>query len=456
MKNFLFMLCILILSINAFGDVVINEYVYDLPGTDVGEYIELYNTDSSPVDISGWYVLLVNGSTSIGDTYTTITIPAATTIPANDYYVIGNATVVDAAFGAGTVDYDLNLDNGLQNGYPDGIVLKDSSKIRLDSVAYEADASFGIPGNLETTNATAEGGTGRTACIAYGPNMCASGRLPDGWDTDSNLQNFANIIASPGAANTNSATLPYSDSFDSVQNPPWISAGWTALRVIDPLAVGKPGTASSNGGNVFEVFDSTGGGDVAFIAGAFDQLNFTGEIWIPADAATDMGWSTGVGIATRNECNWFSGYTGNSMENGFYLDYQNGALGGTLKGGAIPSHAGSAALLAVDSTTAINSGNVAAVTVTSLGTPATAVSKGAWNAFRLSFDSIGNNLYASINGAVIYDGVIPSGDTNVSGGVSVGFREAHGGAPVAGEGTWVDGIVLNTIVHTGVKDWFLY
>lgn len=85
--------------------VVINEVLINGPGScdgscnpDTEEWIELYNTCSSPVDISCFV---------IADGEFTITIPEGATIPANGYYVIGS----NGSIGTGTVNLNISTCN---------------------------------------------------------------------------------------------------------------------------------------------------------------------------------------------------------------------------------------------------------------------------------------------------------------------------------------------------------
>ena len=50
--------------------LVINEIDYDQPSTDTAEFIEIRNNGSSPVDLAGWTLELVNGNG--GSVYNTI------------------------------------------------------------------------------------------------------------------------------------------------------------------------------------------------------------------------------------------------------------------------------------------------------------------------------------------------------------------------------------------------
>lgn len=98
------------------ADVVINE-VYANPPDESNEFIELYNTSSSSVTISGWTVSDTEGST---DTYT---LPTETTIGAGEYKV----------FKKGTTGITLNNDN-------DGVILKNGSS-EVDSTTYSSTIS---------------------------------------------------------------------------------------------------------------------------------------------------------------------------------------------------------------------------------------------------------------------------------------------------------------------------
>ena len=72
--------------------VVINEFAYDDTGTDNLEFIELYNADTEPVDISGW---IVDCGDQIlpPDNNPDFTIPADTVLQPGQYYVIGTAAL---------------------------------------------------------------------------------------------------------------------------------------------------------------------------------------------------------------------------------------------------------------------------------------------------------------------------------------------------------------------------
>ncbi len=90
-----------------------SEIHYDNTGTDTGEALEV--TAPAGMDMTGWSIVLYNGSTDV--VYDTTTLSG----------------VVSAA-GAFTVTYP---SNGLQNGSPDGMALVDPSSTVIEFLSYE-------------------------------------------------------------------------------------------------------------------------------------------------------------------------------------------------------------------------------------------------------------------------------------------------------------------------------
>jgi len=432
--------------------VVINELLYanSVSGaTENNEFIELLNTTSEPVNLGDWQVVAID---STGNAVRTITIPQGTTLAAGDYYVIGNSAIINAVY-PNAVDQNMNWSEALPDGTPGAIVLKTSAGVRVDSFAYRADRAFGA-GN-HAGMAVSEGGTGQTLSFVMSDtaNNVTVGRLPDGKDTNVNLLDFANMVPSPGSANQ-SIALPFEDDFTGGAKTEWRAAFAEPVRTIQPVANGLP-KPSNNGGRVLEVVDITGGGDVVFLPGGFDELNVEGEIWIPG--ASSAPWSIGVGIGTRVESGWFSSTTGLGLEHGIYLEYQNGT-GVDLKNGKVSNSANQARLFAANSLAAPGSGFVG-FTETELGTRE-AIPQETWQPFRLYFNRADNRTFAKLGDAMIYDGAIPASLQNVSGGVTIGFREEHSGSPLAGvgEGAYIDNIRINNIAPpmAGIESYSLY
>ncbi|WP_188152374.1 ExeM/NucH family extracellular endonuclease [Teredinibacter waterburyi] len=102
------------------ADISISEIHYDNDGTDTGEAIEL----SGPVgaELSGWSLVLYNGS-------------ASQRAPYNTFAISGELSAVE---GCERGYFTLSLPaNGLQNGAPDGIALLDDSANVVQFLSYE-------------------------------------------------------------------------------------------------------------------------------------------------------------------------------------------------------------------------------------------------------------------------------------------------------------------------------
>ena len=115
-----------------------------------------------------------------------------------------------------------------------------------------------------------------------------------------------------------------------------------------------------------------------------------------------------------------------------------------LSGPRISNSPGQARFFAANSSSVPGVG-LSAMSVTNLGQPATPPPAG-WQSFRLVYDRPANRLYASIGNSVIYDGAIPPGGYNLSGGICVGFRENHS-CNIFSENTevtWIDNLTVNT------------
>ena len=129
--------------------LVINEVDYDMPSTDVAEFIEIYNPGGTAVSLAGKQLLLVNGAN--GSVYATINLTGS--IAANGFVVVAGASVTVPA-PAVKIDPGWVSDK-IQNGSPDGIALVDSTTHTvIDALSYEGAmtsvslAGFGAPVSL--------------------------------------------------------------------------------------------------------------------------------------------------------------------------------------------------------------------------------------------------------------------------------------------------------------------
>lgn len=430
--------------------VVINEVLVDPypDATDAGEYIELLNTGGQTADLSQWQLVLLDGSGS-GSTYQTISFPAGSSLGPGGRTVVGTTATLNAVYPGAVNGLGANLDNVLRQTVPSGVALVTPDGRRADSVRWRSDAPFAGP---DAPLVTTSFGTGRPLSRTLGETdrQFVLGRWPDGYNTNNNLLDFRVMPPSPGQANTlpiTAGTLPFTDGFSTLL-PAWKGL-FTDPRIVDPLAAGKPGKVSPNGGNVLEVYDASGGGDVAILPTDLSSILVSGYLWIPQDMG-GAPWSTGVGLGSGHDSAWFSNSNGFGIEHGFYLEYQNGSV--PMKGGVLPGHGGSVVLWAVHGTASIGVG-ATATTASVLGSRILAVGeRNEWADFELGVDPLTNRLVGKLHGHTLYDGPIPKGLWPQSWSLIVGFRENHTGPPtsVNREGTWVDGITLGTVVPVAV------
>ncbi len=185
-------------------DIKVNEFCSNGPslGDVTTEWIELYNTGSSSVDVSNYIISDEEGS---------FKIPSGTTIDANDFFVLMNNTdSFDIYYtlpgGVGSFEYKDSISGsfGLSNS-GDQIILYNADTIQIDYVNY---------------------GTGTTPAPNPGDSLSAT-RIPDGTDTDNCTNDFSissepspgsGIISGPTISGVSrSPILPLSTEVDTVR-----------------------------------------------------------------------------------------------------------------------------------------------------------------------------------------------------------------------------------------------
>jgi predicted extracellular nuclease len=180
--------------------LVINEVDSDVTGSDTTEFIELYNTSNTDLDLSGVVVVLYNGSNDLS--YDTIDLTGIT-IPANDrFFVIGSATVPNVDLVEFTTD-------GIQNGadavalhlgspseFPVGTAVGANVGSLIDAVVYDtADADdTGLLSALTPGHVQVDEDLGANAAIN------AIARSTDG-GTAFNTEAYITQLPTPGATN---------------------------------------------------------------------------------------------------------------------------------------------------------------------------------------------------------------------------------------------------------------
>ncbi len=125
--------------------VIFSEIFYDTPGNEMEEeWLELYNTGSTAVDLSGWKITDNNGT---GYTYT---IPNGVTMRGHSYMTIARAASGFTVLYGYDADLYANLPY-LNNG-GDTLILFDAAGNEVDAVAWEGGASAGTPDGWGSTS----------------------------------------------------------------------------------------------------------------------------------------------------------------------------------------------------------------------------------------------------------------------------------------------------------------
>ena len=238
--------------------VVINEFMYDDPGTDDREFIELYNAEPFAVDISGWQIRCSDGTAPPGDTLPDYTIPANTVLASGDYYVMGTATVPN-------VDQVIGTTNLFSDGRA-ATQLLDNNGVVVDTLITERNAGLlgigagegHIWGNFQSQAATPQ----------------SIGRWFDGFDTNDNGRDFGILLATPGTTNTPAGLAPYTENCNGTVGsdvPNW-AGSFVLPKFIDPTVVSTYNLsaipASPQGGNAMTSVDTSGGGNGAALIDA--------------------------------------------------------------------------------------------------------------------------------------------------------------------------------------------
>jgi hypothetical protein len=163
------------------GSVRVNEIQTATATSASDEFVELVNSGTTDVDLSGWKVVY-RSAAGTSDT-TLATIPAGTTLAAGAFYLLGGSNY------AGAKPADQSFSTGLA-GTGGAVGVRDASGTLVDGAGWGT-----------ATNALVEG----TAAAAP-PATAAPGssivRIPDGRDTNANAADFAvSATATPKAAN---------------------------------------------------------------------------------------------------------------------------------------------------------------------------------------------------------------------------------------------------------------
>ncbi|GBC91714.1 hypothetical protein HRbin15_00169 [bacterium HR15] len=263
--------------------IVINEFAYDDTSTDDVEFVELYNADTVPVDISGWR--LESGDLVSGDNNPDYTIPGApgsgtVVLQPGQFYVIGSELVPNVNLVVGANNLFENDNEWTALKMPDGMV--------VDAIAYETnkapDLTTWVPANIIPQLGRGIWGNYITlqASTTTDDTLLSLQRWRDGLDTNDNGRDFGHMPWTPGASN-NTTPTPFSQNFNALNVydlVPNLSGSFRAPRVIDPTqcdttyaTTPNPNCipASPDGGNAMIGWDWAGGGNMATSTFAFQN-----------------------------------------------------------------------------------------------------------------------------------------------------------------------------------------
>ncbi|MEW8496265.1 MAG: endonuclease/exonuclease/phosphatase family protein [Candidatus Thiodiazotropha taylori] len=141
-------------SVYADTTVFINEIHYDNAGSDTGEFVEIAGPTGT--DLSGWQLVLYNGSASVLSPYANIDLSGVLTDDTGSGY---GFTVISHS--------------GIQNGSPDGLALVDSTGTVVQFISYEG--SFTASSGPAAGMTSVDIGVAETSSTAVGQSMQMQG-----------------------------------------------------------------------------------------------------------------------------------------------------------------------------------------------------------------------------------------------------------------------------------------
>ncbi len=178
--------------------LIINEVDYDQVGTDVDEYVEIYNNTGADVNLAKINLVLVNGANNT--TYLNLPLAPAGVLPQGAYLVVASNTVVLPP-GTLKIAFAKASDN-VQNGNPDGVALVDlSGPTLLDALSYGGEMTMATVTGLGVTNLV-EGTALKANIIDNNMTAGSLSRFPNGNDKNNAATDWIlSKSPTPGAAN---------------------------------------------------------------------------------------------------------------------------------------------------------------------------------------------------------------------------------------------------------------
>lgn len=205
--------------------LIINELDYDQPGGDTGEFIEIHNAGTMPVDLSEITIDFYDGG--VAGSYAVVA-PLPVHLPAGAYFTL--CRTVELYPGC-----NQPLGVAIQDGPADAVALVYREGGVVDALGYA-----GTPPQpwVEGTGSTAD-----TDADATGLS-----RFPNGTDSDSNADDFSLRCISPGFANLEAAVDCGVPVFPNPE----------AGEVLITEVMANPSAVLDLAGEWFEIFNPTG------------------------------------------------------------------------------------------------------------------------------------------------------------------------------------------------------
>lgn len=205
----LLLLCLLAPA--AFGQVMINEFLYDTVGRDDSTmmYTEIYGPAGT--DLTGWTLVGINGNG--GSVYRTVTLNGE--IPADGYFVVGNLPSVENVDQVLNTNSDAGIDwqnAGSSSGEDcDGLELRNASGALVDHVCY---------GNCSAGHVcNGEGGSNAPDPFPAGGTNYSLARLPDHTDANNNATDWSQTdVLTPGQPNDGVPCEPVVASLEDIRS----------------------------------------------------------------------------------------------------------------------------------------------------------------------------------------------------------------------------------------------
>jgi hypothetical protein len=222
---------------NKTGTVVINEIMFN-PLSGYSEWVELYNTTTDTVSLSGWCISDVL-TTSTEDTIKN----SSAFIPPLDYFVISRDTLPLQGIEERN---HIVCKFGTLNNAADGVVIKDSRGAVIDSVLYNADWNTRAGKSLERISASAASNDSLNWLFSYDTR----GGTPGKKNSVESIQSGApgalavnEIMYEPGSGNAEFVEL-YNNSADAILLNAWklTTAGKNNYYITDSVVTLPPKT----------------------------------------------------------------------------------------------------------------------------------------------------------------------------------------------------------------------